>query len=202
MILVGKREQNKNYKNAALLFDTISEYEIDDFDVLCIGGEKEVSQEILRKLPSNVTVRRIEADDQELALAYSGAAALVYPSLYEGFGLPVIEAMACECPVITTALGSLEEITPNSGALIIDAFSTASLYDALKQIRDPDVRRRSATIGRNHASKFTWGQFARDIHSCLSSIDRDSNSGAYDTFFAKWSKLRKIQSGVDVNRLT
>ncbi|SFJ81681.1 glycosyltransferase family 4 protein [Methylobacterium brachiatum] len=202
LILVGKREQNKNYKNAALLFDTISEYGVEDFDVLCIGGEKEVNQDVLNTLPSAVSVKRIEADDQELAVAYSGASALVYPSLYEGFGLPVIEAMACGCPVITTALGSLGEITPHSGALIIDAFSRAGLYDALTQLRDPHLRQRASAIGRNHASKFTWSRFAQDIHSSLLLIDQESKSGAYDTFLSRWSALRKIQSGVDVSRLT
>lgn len=202
LILVGKREQNMNYKNAALLFDIISEYEIEDFDVLCIGGEKEISQDVLTKLPSAVTVKRVEANDQELAVAYAGATALVYPSLYEGFGLPVIEAMACGCPVITTALGSLGEITPDSGALIIDAFSRVSLYDALRQLQDPDVRQHSIVTGRTHAEKFTWNHFARDVHYCLSLIDRESKLGAYDTFISKWSTLRRIQSGVDVDRLT
>lgn len=202
LILVGKREQNKNYKNAALLFDMLSEYRIGDYDILCIGGEKEVSQEILAKLPSAVTVRRIEADDQELAMAYSGAAALIYPSLYEGFGLPVIEAMACGCPVITTALGSLSEITPNSGALIIDAFSRESLHDALAQLQDSNVRRHSIGKGRAHARKFTWSQFACDIHFGLSMVEQESKSGRYDDFMSRWAALRKIQSGVDVARLT
>ena len=73
-----------------------------EFEILSVGGEKIIDPDILAGLPSNVSARRIDLTDEALAFAYCGAEALIFPSLYEGFGMPVIEAMACACPVITT----------------------------------------------------------------------------------------------------
>ena len=73
-----------------------------DVQIVCAGGEPELGRDLLDELPAHVAACHVSLTDRELACAYSGAEALVYPSLYEGFGMPVIEAMACGCPVITT----------------------------------------------------------------------------------------------------
>jgi glycosyltransferase involved in cell wall biosynthesis len=81
VVTVGSREQHLGYKNGRLLFNTVADLGFDEFDILCIGGEPDISPEILAALPSKVKVERISLSDTELAAAYSGAAGLIYPSL-------------------------------------------------------------------------------------------------------------------------
>ena len=83
--------------------------------------------------------RRLSLGDEELRVAYAGAEALVFPSRYEGYGLPVLEAMACGCPVITTPLSSLPEVAGDA-ALYVDPDDAASLRQAFDDVRDPQTR--------------------------------------------------------------
>jgi glycosyltransferase involved in cell wall biosynthesis len=100
-LLVGERVGWHGYKNGILFFKAFSQLANKfDFDIVCAGG-KPVLEPELKLYSSGITVHTLQLSDSELRAAYSGASVLVYPSKYEGFGLPVIEAMACGCPVIT-----------------------------------------------------------------------------------------------------
>ena len=94
--------------------------------------------------------------DQDLAVIYSNALALVYPSLYEGFGLPVVEAMACGCPVVTTNVSSLPEVA-GSAALLVDPHDPAGFAEALHSvILDRDLSTRLRGDGLRRAREFSW----------------------------------------------
>ena len=94
--------------------------------------------------------------DQDLAIIYSNALALVYPSLYEGFGLPVVEAMACGCPVVTSNLSSLPEVA-GSAALLVDPKDPAGFAEALHSvILDRDLSTRLRGDGLRRACDFSW----------------------------------------------
>src|SRR5205814_8821256 len=109
-LLVGERRGLDGYKNGELLFRALHGWsELSAHDVVCVGGQTHIEPE-LRLAGPKVRTRQLPLSDEELRLAYAGAIALVYPSRYEGFGLPVAEAMACGCPVITTKLASLPEV--------------------------------------------------------------------------------------------
>ena len=98
--------------------------------------------------------------DQELAVIYSNALALVFPSLYEGFGLPIVEAMACGCPVITSNVSSLPEIA-GSAALLVDPHDTPALVEAIRcVILDPTNRARLRAEGLLRAKDFSWDKTA------------------------------------------
>ncbi|GAI55816.1 unnamed protein product, partial [marine sediment metagenome] len=85
----------------------------------------------------------------DLAYYYCSAALLVYPSLYEGFGLPPLEAMACGCPVVTTNTSSLPEVVGEAG-IMVNPYHTRSLVQAMRRVltddklRDNMVRANSA----------------------------------------------------------
>ena len=91
----------------------------------------------------------------------AGAAALFYPSLYEGFGLPVAQAMACGVPVVTSGVSALPEVA-GEGALYADPRSLAELRAALERLLlSPELRRKLAQAGRQRAERYRWEEAAR-----------------------------------------
>jgi glycosyltransferase involved in cell wall biosynthesis len=97
----------------------------------------------------------------QLRALYRGAAAFVYPSLYEGFGLPVLEAMACGTPVITSREGSLEEIAADA-ALYVDPRDANAIGEAvLDLLTHPERRAALVAAGRARVARFSWESAAR-----------------------------------------
>ena len=100
----------------------------------------------------------------------SGALALVFPSLYEGFGLPVLEAQACGCPVICSTAASLPEVA-GEGALLVDPFDVRGWAEAMGRLAaDPDLR--ADLIGRGFANlrRFSWQRCARTVLSVIDAL--------------------------------
>jgi glycosyltransferase involved in cell wall biosynthesis len=97
----------------------------------------------------------------ELAALYGRAAVFVYPSLYEGFGLPVLEAMACGTPVVTSNISALPE-TAGDAALLVDPLDDLALAEAIARIVEDRVLAEDlAARGQKRAKAFTWGETAR-----------------------------------------
>ena len=106
-------------------------------------------------------------DEDTLACLYSGAAALVYPSWYEGFGLPVLEAMACGCPVICSNTSSLPEVAGDA-ALFFDPFREDQMAGAIERIMDDaPLRKTLACAGPKQAQPFTWDRSAQQTLELL-----------------------------------
>ncbi len=109
-------------------------------------------------------------DDRELARLYAGAIALVYPSRYEGFGMPPLEAMTIGCPVIASRMSSIPEVCGDA-ALYVDPWSEQGLAEALQILeKDRDLRERLGRDGRTRAAAFSWGRaaetFVRVLREC------------------------------------
>jgi glycosyltransferase involved in cell wall biosynthesis len=100
-------------------------------------------------------------DKVELRRLYSGAAAFVYPSIYEGFGLPIIEAMACGAPVVTSRTASAPEIA-GGAAMLVDPFDIESIESALEQVTKPEEAHRLRALGYERARLFDWGTAAAE----------------------------------------
>ena len=99
---------------------------------------------------------------EDLAAFYSGATALVYPSLHEGFGLPVVEAMACGTPVIATNVTSLPEIAAGA-ALLIDPLDPKDIMAAMRRIKtDQSLCRELIARGKQRAALFSWDKYASE----------------------------------------
>ena len=196
VLFVGSRVQHNGYKNSGLFFEALSRMEDAEFDVFCVGGEPTVEPEILARLPSGVRCQRVSLSDDELALAYGGALALVYPSLYEGFGMPVIEAMASGCPVITTHHGSLAEAAGDA-ALTISGVSVDEMCAALVSVQDGAFRDALRQKGLAHVNAFRWTDMAQRFKQDLALLLTEARAGAYDNFFVEWKRIRDIQANVD-----
>jgi glycosyltransferase involved in cell wall biosynthesis len=98
---------------------------------------------------------------EDLRALYAGARALVYPSLWEGFGLPVVEAMACGCPVITSRVSSLPEVA-GGAAVLVDPESAEDIAAAVAQLwASDDARADLVRRGLDQARRFTWHAAAR-----------------------------------------
>jgi glycosyltransferase involved in cell wall biosynthesis len=94
-------------------------------------------------------------DKAELPGLYSGAAAFLYPGIYEGFGLPIIEAMASGAPVVTSRTGAAPEIA-GGAAILVDPFDVGSIETGLEQAIQPEEARRLIELGRDRARSFEW----------------------------------------------
>jgi glycosyltransferase involved in cell wall biosynthesis len=101
--------------------------------------------------------------DEDLPLLYSGAAAFVFPSLYEGFGLPLVEAMACGVPIVASNVSSIPEVVKD-GAMLVSPRSPEGFADAITRITsDSSLRRTLAQKGLERAQHFRWDNAAREM---------------------------------------
>ncbi|WP_416233548.1 glycosyltransferase [Cronbergia sp. UHCC 0137] len=155
-----------SYKNSILFFQAIAELVNNyGFDIVGTGNAGILAPE-LRAYSSGITVHMLKLSDEELAVAYSGAVALVYPSKYEGFGMPIVEAMACGCPVITCANASIPEVA-GEAAIYVPDNDVDELANALCEIQKPGVRNSLIRAGLEQAKKFSWVKMAETVSSVL-----------------------------------
>ena len=162
-ILVGG---GSGYKNSILFFQAFlqlaSSY---GFDIVCTGSGGVLVPEF-RAYTLGSIVHMLQLSDEELATAYSGAVALVYPSKYEGFGMPIIEAMACGCPVITCPNSSIPEVAGDA-AIYIQDDDVNALANALCEVQKPSTRHSLITAGLAQAKNFSWTKMAQTVSSAL-----------------------------------
>jgi glycosyltransferase involved in cell wall biosynthesis len=191
-LLVGERLGIDGYKNTELLFRALHGWrELSGHEVVCVGGQAYVEPE-LRLAGPKVQTRRLSLSDAELRLAYSGAIALVYPSRYEGFGLPVAEAMACGCPVITTRLASLPEVAGDA-ALYVDPDHPQGLREALDAVCEPGRRATMVATGATRASAFRWDRSSAALATALSETAAADTAEQRTARDAAWRPRREAQ---------
>ena len=152
-------EPRKNLRHLVDVFNRIRP-ELDDSTRLVLVGTKgwEIEKlfDKLRPSERKAIVVTGYVEDEDLSPLYSDAIAFVYPSLYEGFGLPPLEAMQCGLPVITSDNSSLPEVVGDAG-LLVSAVSEDALGDAMLRVyRDKALREHLVSAGRKRASQFSW----------------------------------------------
>ena len=160
VLFVGTLEPRKNL---SLLIKALSMMKR-DIPLLLTGwsgwGDKSWREEIQRLGLQNRVVLTGYTDDETLARLYAGAAAFVYPSFYEGFGLPILEAMACGCPVICSNCSSLPEVA-GEAAMLIDPQDPETLANSLDRVlHDSSLRERLICSGLQRARAFSWNKTA------------------------------------------
>ncbi|MEF3275301.1 MAG: glycosyltransferase family 4 protein [Chloroflexus sp.] len=131
-----------------------------DLDLAIVGQRGWLSEPIERRASELGLAQRVHftgyAPDADLPALLAGALAFVFPSLYEGFGIPVVEAMACGAPVITSTTSSLPEVAGDA-ALLVDPRDTHAIAAAIMRLSDdPDLRAVLRARGLARARQFTW----------------------------------------------
>lgn len=160
VVFVGNRE---GYKQGKILIEAFSKIkDLDELDLRFVGGGKFSSTELemITKLGLSKRVSQVEANDIELNDIYSQAELYVMPSLYEGFGLPALEAMAANCPVLLSNTSSLPEVGGDA-ARYFSAGDKDSLATAMREILTNDELRQSMKVaGANQVKEFSWTKCA------------------------------------------
>ncbi len=151
ILFVGQRN---GYKNFSLVKKALEH--LKDYTLVTVGGEP-YSETEKTKMVKTLNGRFIplqNVNNDQLNNLYNSAFCLVYPSLYEGFGIPVIEAMRAGCPVITTNRASLPEV--GGDAALYMANESASIIEKTKIIENRNYRLKIIDQGYKHSMKFTW----------------------------------------------
>lgn len=165
-LLVGS---GGGYKNAAMLIEALSLLTSQHgFEVMLVTRSGIPGE--LADAASQGIVRPVQLTDSELCAAYGGAVAFVYPSLYEGFGLPMLEAMACNCPVIANHTASLPEV---AGPAALYARTARELASALCEVQKPEVQQQLIQAGRERVRLFSWEESAAKLWSRILALTTD-----------------------------
>ncbi|MGA3065980.1 MAG: glycosyltransferase family 1 protein [Tepidisphaeraceae bacterium] len=163
-LMVGDRAAG--YKNALHSFRALALLaEAGNYQLLCTGP-RQLEPEFAQLIPKGMTARHQWLADQDLSIAYGGAVALIYVSLYEGFGLPVLEAMACGCPVITCKNSALPEVA-GEAAMYVSATDPAELAAAMLEVQKPEIRKTLIERGLARAKQFSWAASATKAKEIL-----------------------------------
>lgn len=177
LLYVGDATWNKN---VPMLIDAVKStdiplvivgkvFEENKFDTNNIWNKDLVKIHSLLEDAKNVKILGF-IPTEDLVGIYNAASALVMPSLYEGFGLPILEAMQSGCPVITTNCASLPEIAGNA-ALYVDPHNRTDIVNAMEKVMsESNLRKELEDKGRKQASKFSWKKTASETVSVYKSL--------------------------------
>ncbi len=154
-----------SYKNGALLREALSRMDCSDLAVLFTLGSQSTTIGDFARIPGLI-IHRADLSDRDLQQAYASAYCLVQASYYEGFGLPVIEAMACGCPVICSNTSAMPEVAGDA-ALFIDPSSPEDLVAALERVGHPDLRAELIARGLARAPSFSWDRCASILETFI-----------------------------------
>ena len=165
VLWVGPLMARKNPKNAALALGRL------DAEVVAVAGGPDEREAQAAWSSLGHRVRRFTSvETEQLSALYWGAGALLYPSLAEGFGLPVLEAMAHGIPVVTSLGGATEEVAAGA-ALLVDPHRPDEMAEALRAaLWEGDLRSRLAEAGRARAAQLTWEGTAKGYAEAFRSL--------------------------------
>lgn len=178
ILFVGNIEPRKNLKNILLAYEQLGAKLRKQHSLLLIGAkgwqDGEIFDIIKRLKSQGNTIQMPEqyVHDEELPAFYSGASVFVYPSMYEGFGIPPLEAMACGTPVVSADNSSLPEAV-GDGGLLVNAESSSDISEAVKNIlSDIELRDRLVKNGYAQVDRFSWSHEAHKLLDILQELGK------------------------------
>lgn len=156
ILYVGDRSSYKNFDIAVEIANELS-----DYSFVIVGGGYLNNTEIKNIKTQYLHFQGI--DTKELNILYNNAFCLVYPSSYEGFGIPLVEAMQAGCPVVSTNISSIPEVVGDA-ALLVDDINYNCYLQEIKKLKNSDFRNILITKGFQQAQKFSWDKCAEETY--------------------------------------
>lgn len=151
ILFIGDRSA---YKKFCLVIDVIKK--IQDLNLIVVGGPDFSTQELKEIDGIREKIRHLRGiSNSELNILYNRATCLLYPSIYEGFGIPVLEAMRAGCPVICSNASSIPEVA-GDGAILIDDISAQKIIDNIQSLKNEKYRKELVRKGLMQSNKFSW----------------------------------------------
>lgn len=166
IISVGTVQPRKNFTRVIEALHALG----DDFagvNLVIVGGKGWLDAPVYETVQKLGLQTRVIftgfADDTDIPALYSGASLTAYPSLYEGFGFPIIESMACGTPVITSNVSSMPEVAGDA-ALLVDPYDVSAIATSMRLLlTDADLREKLIQQGFQQAQRFTWQRAAQEL---------------------------------------
>jgi glycosyltransferase involved in cell wall biosynthesis len=166
ILTVGTVQPRKNYVR---LIEALAQLHSNNHEVHLViaGGPGWLADRIFDTINSTGMQQYVHligfVDDDDLPALYSGAACVAFPSLYEGFGFPILEGMACGTPVVTSNISSMPEAAGDA-ALLVDPYDVAAIADALRRLlTDESLRQTLVERGYRQAQRLTWERSAAQL---------------------------------------
>ena len=177
-LIVGSKG---NYKNSILFFKAFAQLKEkrQNYSIICTGRKGEL-EPAYAEYVGDAEVFMLDLSDKELEAVYAGAIALVYPSLYEGFGMPIVEAMACGCPVITSPNGSIPEVAGDA-VLYVDTSDVEGMVQALENIQEEQQRELLVEKGLERSALFSWEKMSREVATVLTDVSEQEKDWKFIT---------------------
>ncbi len=169
VLFVGRRDSYKNYK---IFFEAVKPIleEDPELHVVCIGGGPFSEEELAAQGSLAGRVHQLDANDSVLSYAYSNAQCFVFPSQYEGFGIPTLEAFACNCPVVLSKTSSMPEVGGDA-VVYIDPLDRDDIRNQIqKLLNDSKLREELIEKGKHRLALFNWDDIARETLACYNKV--------------------------------
>ena len=171
ILFVGSR---RGYKNFELFIKAVSPLlkDISNLNIVCAGGGdfSKIEIEKFRSLKIRDKLFYYSGSDSILACLYQKAIAFVFPSLYEGFGIPVLESFACKCPVIVSNTSSFPEVAGDAAIYFNPTDKLSILNSIQKVVYNEELRKKLICKGFQRVKKFTWRETAQKTKRIYESI--------------------------------
>jgi glycosyltransferase involved in cell wall biosynthesis len=161
ILYLGTLEPRKNIESIIEAYN-ISGLKIKNYELIIVGGKGWKNKKLLKLIENSLGVKYIGyVNKEDKQLLYNLSSLFIFPSLYEGFGLPVLEAMSQEIPVITSNRTSLPEVIGTSGYLV-NPYNVLELAEAMKNILSDEKLRKMLIIqSKEQTKKFNWNNSAK-----------------------------------------